>query len=106
MWERLDQGIYTKRMKEFVKVNLSFYNKSFNSPHSNSMPPIQLKTGGKCWKISTEEKNWLDAALSCCADNSILASVTNKEDQEKVHQNQFENSYTNILYNALDECNA
>ena len=48
----------------------------------------------------------MDAALSCCADNSILASVTNKEDQEKVHQNQFEKSDTNTFYNALDECNA
>ena len=31
-----------------------------------------------------EEKNWLDAALSCVADNSVLASVTNEEDQKQV----------------------
>ena len=38
----------------------------------------------KCWKISTEEKNWLDAALTCASDNSVLASITSKEKQDRV----------------------
>ena len=64
-----------------------------------------LQAGKKCWKISTEEKNWLDAALSCGAENSVLASIAKEEEQDKVHYCNNDNIYcfTMLQMNAMLE---
>ena len=56
-----------------------------NKTQREGLSKFPSQVGEKCWKISTEEKNWLDAALSCGAENSVLASITMKEEQDKVN---------------------
>ena len=54
---------------------------STGGPGSGPCDEGYTKVGTKCWKLFTDQKNYLDSLLACNVEGATLASVTNETEQ-------------------------